>query len=72
MVITGSMQSSREIIKAKLEQYGAKVTNSVSKKTDIVIYGEDAGTKLNKAQDLGLEIMKESQMWKHFKETNAS
>ncbi|NLC27837.1 MAG: NAD-dependent DNA ligase LigA [Campylobacteraceae bacterium] len=72
VVITGSMQSSREIIKAKLEQYGAKVTNSVSKKTDIVIYGEDAGTKLNKAQDLGLEIMKESQMWKHFKETNAS
>lgn len=70
VVVTGSMQNSRNVIKSKLEQHGAKVTSSVSKKTDIVIYGQDAGNKLDKAQKLGLETMQELQMWDYFKEAD--
>jgi len=62
VVITGSMSQSRTQIKALLESYGAKVTNSVSKKTDFVIYGEDAGSKYDKALELGVNILTEEQM----------
>ncbi len=62
VVITGSMSQSRGEIKKLLENYGAKVTGSVSKKTDFVIYGEDAGSKYDKAVSLGVEVLSEEKM----------
>jgi len=49
VVLTGSMSVSRGVVKEMLEKLGAKVSGSVSKKTDYVIYGDDAGSKLTKA-----------------------
>ena len=58
IVVTGSIEGmSRSEAEAWLSQHGAKVTGSVSKKTDLVIYGEAAGSKLSKAQDLGINTM---------------
>ena len=62
VVLTGTMSQSRSEIKKLLESLGAKVTNSVSKKTDFVIYGEDAGSKLTKAQELGVATLTQEQM----------
>ena len=62
VVITGSMSQSRGEIKKLLESRGAKVTGSVSKKTDFVIYGEDAGSKYDKAVELGVKLLSEEQM----------
>jgi DNA ligase (NAD+) len=45
-----------------LEALGAKVVSSVSKKTDFVIYGEDAGSKYDKAVDLGVAVLSEQEM----------
>ncbi len=56
-VITGSFDLSRDQIKELIESYGGKVSGSVSKKTDFVIAGEAAGTKLEKAEQLGIEII---------------
>ncbi|SFP10796.1 NAD-dependent DNA ligase LigA [Hydrogenimonas thermophila] len=67
IVLTGSMSKSRGEIKAMLEKMGAKVTGSVSKKTDIVIYGEDAGSKYEKAKQLGVTLMSEDEMWERIK-----
>lgn len=58
-VITGTLSRSRDDIKADLEALGAKVAGSVSKKTTALIAGESAGSKLDKAQALGVEILDE-------------
>ncbi|MDD2383745.1 MAG: NAD-dependent DNA ligase LigA [Sulfurospirillaceae bacterium] len=61
VVLTGSMSQPRDDIKEKLEAMGAKVSSSVSKKTDFVIYGEDAGSKLSKAKELGVRVISEDE-----------
>ncbi|MDO9208219.1 MAG: NAD-dependent DNA ligase LigA [Sulfuricurvum sp.] len=61
VVITGSMSVPRDNIKAMLEELGAKVASSVSKKTDYVVYGEDAGSKYDKAVELGVTLLTESE-----------
>jgi DNA ligase (NAD+) len=65
VVVTGSLQNySRSGIKEKLETLGAKVSGSVSKKTDFVIVGEDAGSKFDKAKSLGVNILSEEEFEK--------
>lgn len=60
-VVTGSLLSfSRDEVKTFIEQYGGKVTDSVSKKTSYLIVGENAGSKLTKAQELGITILDET------------
>ena len=59
VVLTGSMSQSRGHYKSILEDLGAKVSGSVSKKTDFVIYGEKVGSKLTKAQDFEIETIDE-------------
>ncbi|KHF28195.1 DNA ligase [Anoxybacillus sp. BCO1] len=60
-VLTGTLQSmSRSEAKEKIEALGGKVTGSVSKKTDVVVVGEDAGSKLEKAKQLGITIWDEA------------
>jgi len=60
IVLTGTMSESRGVIKERLEHLGAKVSGSVSKKTDFLIYGEDAGSKYDKAVKLGIECLREN------------
>ena len=62
VVLTGTMSESRGAIKEILENLGAKVSGSVSKKTDFLIYGEDAGSKYDKAMSLDVECLTEDQM----------
>ncbi|EPF15611.1 DNA ligase [Cedecea davisae] len=63
VVLTGSLSiMSRDDAKARLVELGAKVAGSVSKKTDLVIAGEAAGSKLAKAQELGIEVIDEAEM----------
>jgi len=62
VVLTGTMSESRGVIKELLESLGAKVSGSVSKKTDFLIYGEDAGSKYDKAIKLDVECLTETKM----------
>jgi len=62
VVLTGTMSVSRGVIKKQLEALGAKVGSSVSKKTDYLIYGEDAGSKYDKAIDLKVKTLTEDEM----------
>ena len=62
VVITGTLNQPRSKLKEQLEKLGAKVTNSVSKKTDFVICGEDPGKKYEKAKELGVKILNEEEL----------
>lgn len=63
IVLTGKLSHfTREEVKERIENLGGKVTGSVSKKTDIVVAGEEAGSKLTKAQSLGVTVWDEAQM----------
>ena len=61
-VITGTLSIPRETMKARLELLGAKINSSVSKKTNYVLCGEDAGSKRQKALELGVEIISEEDL----------
>lgn len=62
-VVTGTLpRRSRDEVKAAIEAAGGKVTGSVSKKTDFLVAGEDAGSKLAKAQELGVPVITEDQL----------
>ena len=59
-VLTGSLSEPRERIKARLEALGARVSSSVSKKTSYLVAGEDPGSKLDKAQSVGVSVLDEA------------
>lgn len=61
-VITGTLSKAREEYKELLESLGAKVSGSISKKTDFLLCGENAGSKLAKAQELGIKIVSEAEI----------
>ncbi len=61
-VISGTLSTPRTEIKQLLEQHGAKVSNSITKKTTALIVGDKPGSKLKKAEDLGIEIIDEAQL----------
>ncbi|HND33879.1 MAG TPA: NAD-dependent DNA ligase LigA, partial [Myxococcota bacterium] len=61
LVLTGTLPTlSRDAAKAKIEAAGGKVSGSVSKKTDYVVAGAEAGSKLDKAQELGVAVVDEA------------
>ena len=69
IVLTGKLeQLTRNEAKAKIEELGGIVTGSVSKKTDLVIAGADAGSKLTKATELGIEIWDENRLIEQLEE----
>lgn len=71
IVLTGTLSlMSRDDAKARLTELGAKVSGSVSKKTDLLIAGEAAGSKLAKAQELGVDVIDEAEMVRLLGESN--
>ena len=58
-MITGTLGESREVFEELIRRNGGRVTGSVSKKTDYLLVGEDAGSKLEKARQLGVKIVDE-------------
>jgi DNA ligase (NAD+) len=62
-VLTGTLDSlTRDEAKELIESAGGKVSSSISKKTDFLVSGEKAGSKLNKAQELGVKIINENEL----------
>ena len=60
-VLTGTLSTmTRDEAKDRIQSYGGKVTGSVSKKTDYVVFGDKAGSKLAKAESLGVETLDEN------------
>ena len=68
VVLTGEMKLPRSKIKELLEKAGANVSNSVSKKTDYLFFGEHPGSKYEKAKKLGVEVLSEERLWQMLKE----
>jgi DNA ligase (NAD+) len=62
VVLTGALSRPRPEIAARLEELGAKVTGSVSKNTTWLVAGDAAGSKLERAQALGIEILDEDEL----------
>jgi len=62
-VLTGTLPTlSREAAKARIESAGGRVSGSVSKKTNYVVAGEEAGSKLDKAKELGVKVIDEAEL----------
>ena len=61
-VITGTLTNPRDVVKEKIESVGGKVSDSVSKKTDFLVLGENPGSKYSKAKDLGTSIISEKDL----------
>ncbi len=71
-VLTGTLPSmTREEARERIESHGGKVAGSVSKKTDFVVAGDEAGSKLDKARELGIAIVDEAGLRKMFEEASA-
>jgi DNA ligase (NAD+) len=70
IVLTGALSVSRDSVKEFLESVGAKISSSVSSKTDFVIYGEDAGSKYDKALSLGIPLMNEYEFKQFLQESD--
>ena len=64
VVLTGALSIKRNEATEILESYGAEVVSSVSKNTDFVVAGEDAGSKLVKAEALGIKVLSEEEFFK--------
>lgn len=64
--ITGSFSESRDTIKEKLEARGAVFVSSVSKKLDVLFVGENAGSKLTKANELGIKVADEKELYEKY------
>lgn len=62
-VLTGTLSMPRDAMQKKLEAEGAKVTGSVSKKTDFVLAGDNPGSKVEKARTLNIEILSEDELY---------
>ena len=73
IVLTGALENfSRPDLTKLLSNYGANVTSSVSKKTNLVIAGTDAGSKLDKAKELNIEIIDENTLLRILSEINSA
>lgn len=59
--MTGTLSRPRHEIEELIEKYGGKTSSSVSKNTDYVLAGENAGSKLDKAKELGVQILSENE-----------
>lgn len=72
IVFTGTLTNlSRAEAKAKAERMGAKVTGSVTNKTDYVVVGEDAGSKAKAAKELGIRVLSEEELLAMLKADNS-
>ena len=71
-VLTGELSRPREEVKALLQRLGARVTDSVSRKTSFLVVGENPGSKLEKARTLGVSILNEEEFWRLLKEKGAA
>ena len=61
-VLTGTLTRPRDLVKKTIEDAGGRVSGSVSKKTDYVVAGADAGSKLDKAKELGVSVIGEKDL----------